>query len=614
MATRVISTSIKLDGEAEFKRQMSNVNSELKTLRSEMAYSEEAFKGQANTMEALTAKDKLLHKEIEQQEEKVRALEKAVSDSTEAFGENDKRTDSWRQSLNRAKTDLLKMNRELDDNSRYLDEARKSADKTADSIDEFGREVKGAGGGLDDFLGSLGDMKGLLAGGAVGLGIGALKEVGSAIMDLEESTREYRSIMGALDISSKQAGYTTEQTAEAYDYLYGVLGDSQTTATTIANLQAIGLSQKDLMKMVDAATGALAKYGDSMPIDGLAESVNETIKAGQVTGTFADVLNWGTREGETFGLQLKDNIEFTKLTEKELKGLTESQRAQYEETKAQYDATEKFNESLQDCKSAEDYFNLALSECTTDAERANLVMKAMSEQGLTEAGQSYRDLNGDIISANDSQNRMEKAWGELGETLEPVASFFRETLAGAIETTSQAVKDAYEFVEDLITIFGDLNDKINGWIDSWDFSGVYDWVDKINKKMADTEWGDGTVQASLDSFSARVDAIPHANGLDRVPYDGYLAELHLNEAVLTAQENRVWQQFKAGGYQPQQAVTAEQLQAMLVGTVNALNSQRGGTEYVGTTVIQIDGQAFARATQPYFRAEDKSNPEVVSDV
>ena len=102
MATRVISTSIKLDGEAEFKKQMSNVNSELKTLRTEMAYSEEAFKGQANTMEALTAKDKLLRKEIEQQEEKVRALEQAVSDASEAYGDNDKRTDSWRQSLNKA--------------------------------------------------------------------------------------------------------------------------------------------------------------------------------------------------------------------------------------------------------------------------------------------------------------------------------------------------------------------------------------------------------------------------------------------------------------------------------------------------------------------------------
>ena len=94
MAIRTISTSIKLDGEAEFKRQMSNVNSELKTLRTEMAYSEEAFKGQANTMEALTEKDRLLRKEIEQQEEKVRALEQAVRESAETFGETDKRTDA----------------------------------------------------------------------------------------------------------------------------------------------------------------------------------------------------------------------------------------------------------------------------------------------------------------------------------------------------------------------------------------------------------------------------------------------------------------------------------------------------------------------------------------
>ena len=169
MATRVISTSIKLDGEAEFKKQMSNVNSELKTLRSEMAYSEEQFKGQANTMEALTEKDRLLRKEIEQQEEKVRALEQAVRESAETFGETDKRTDAWRQSLNRAKTELIKMNRELEDTDQYLDEAKRSADKTADSIDGFGRDVKdagdnlgGVGGGLVDFMGKLDSLKGLL--------------------------------------------------------------------------------------------------------------------------------------------------------------------------------------------------------------------------------------------------------------------------------------------------------------------------------------------------------------------------------------------------------------------------------------------------------------------
>ena len=309
-------------------------------------------------MEALTAKDKLLRKEIEQQEEKVRALEQAVSDSSEAYGDNDKRTDSWRQSLNRAKTELIKMNRELEDTDQYLDEAKRSADKTADSIDGFGRNVKdagdnlgGVGGGLMDFMGKLDSLKGMLMGGGVVVGI---MELTGAILEVEESTREYRQIMGTLETSSAAAGYTAEQTAEAYQRLYGVLGDNQTAATTVANLQAIGLSQEDLMVIIDQATGAWATYGDSIPIDGLSESINETIQAGQVTGVFADVLNWaGT---------------------------------------------------------SEDAFNEKLAAASNKAERQNIVMQELASQGLAETGRAWRENNADIVEMNEAQSELEEPW------------------------------------------------------------------------------------------------------------------------------------------------------------------------------------------------------------
>ena len=76
-----------------------------------------------------------------------------------------------------------------------------------------------------------------------------------------EDTEEYRKIMGTLETSSQAAGYTAEQTAESYEYLYGVLGDHQQTATTISNLQAIGLAQDDLNTMLDAAIGAIPIRG-----------------------------------------------------------------------------------------------------------------------------------------------------------------------------------------------------------------------------------------------------------------------------------------------------------------------------------------------------------------
>ena len=63
------------------------------------------------------------------------------------------------------------------------------------------------------------------------------------------------------------------------------------------------------------------------------------------------------------------------------------------------------------------------------------------------------------------------------------------------------------------------------------------------------------------------------------------------------------------------AVTVADLREVAAATVNGMSTAMGEkSEYIGTTVIQIDGQTFARVTQPYFRSEDKSNPEVVSDV
>lgn len=594
MATRVISTSIKLDGEVEFKKQMTSVNSELKTLRTEMAYSEEAFKGQANTMEALTAKDKLLRKEIEQQEEKVRALEQAVSDASEAYGDNDKRTDSWRQSLNKAKTDLLKMNRELEDNSKYLDEARKSADHAADSIDEFGREVKDTADqsdGIADLIGSMSKLKDFAKGGVIGAAaIGGLTAIKDAIFEIVDGTKEYRQIMGTLDVSSQKAGYSAEQTRETYRRLYSVLGDNQSAATTVANLQAIGLSQEDLMEITDAAIGSWAAYGDSIPIDGLAESINETIKAGQVTGTFADVLNWGAQEGETFGLMLKDNVEFTELSDDELAKLTETQRAQYDATKAQYDSTKEFNEELADCKTTEDYFNLALQECSDNTERADLVMQAMAKQGLSDTADAWFEINENIVKANEAQADWEEATGKLGEVLSPAKDALLSFGAEAVEWLTEKIEDAVGWINDAIGAFKRLND----------------WLNESEKQR---------IIAAGGSYYEPVDG-SHAGGLKYVPFDGYRAELHTGEAVLTAQENRVWQQFKANGYQPQQSVTAAELRSVMADAVNAMGTvaAANGMPKSATIVIQTeDKQTIARAFLPDFRAVMKSNPEVTDD-
>lgn len=384
MAVRNITTRIALDGEQEFKQQMTSVNSELKTLKTEMKLVDSEFKGQANTLEALTEKDRILRKEIEQQQEKVKALEKAVLDAAEAYGEADKKTDDYKRQLNLAKVSLNDMNRELKDTDKYLDEAKQSSDGCAKSIDEFGKKADSSGGLLNKFGGNL---KALGIAGAAGVAVAGVKAVVDGIFEVVESTEEYRKIMGTLEVSSQAAGYSAEQTKETYTQLYAVLGDTQTAATATANLQALGLGQKTLTQLTDAAIGAWASYGDSIPIDGLAEAINETVKVGQVTGTFADVLNWA--------------------------GVSE------------------------------DAFNEKLAACATASERANLVLGQLNSQGLAEAGQRWTEVNEDIVANNLATAKADEAMARLGERLAPLAAALKTYGAEALMGVIDAGEDLY---------------------------------------------------------------------------------------------------------------------------------------------------------------------------
>lgn len=220
MATRTITTRLAVEGETEFKRSLSEANSNLKVMRSEMSLVDAEFKGQANSMDALTAKNKILRREQEQQAEKVKALERAVKDAADAYGENDKRTDNYRQQLNRAKKELIDMNDALDENEKYLDEARKSADKCASSIDGFGREVKDAGDKTSLFgtivaanltSGAIRDGVKRLADGLKALPVAVVHELAEGFRDAAAAVKEMADTAGDLDDAAKRTGTTAEE-------------------------------------------------------------------------------------------------------------------------------------------------------------------------------------------------------------------------------------------------------------------------------------------------------------------------------------------------------------------------------------------------------------------
>ena len=329
--------------------QINNTTAEINRLQAEMGGVS------TETTQAVSAFNRLSQK-ISQQESDLKGLKQAYSNTVLEFGDGSSEAKQFASQIERLSTELKQSRSAMQD-------AADAADKLDRSLDDAGNEAKEASSAFGDVFSA--DM---LSDG--------IQSVVSGIADLVESTSEYRRIMASLEVSSQKAGYTAEQTAQSYQQFYSVLGDEQSSATALSNLQALGLSQEDLSKMIDGTIGAWATYGDSIPIDSLAEAVNETIRTSKVTGTFADVLNWaGTSEDE---------------------------------------------------------FNKSLESANSETERANLVLKELSRQGLVSAAEEWRNTNSAIVETNKASSDLNDALARAGDALSPMVAKVKEFAANLV--------------------------------------------------------------------------------------------------------------------------------------------------------------------------------------
>lgn len=84
MAKREIGTSLKLDGEAQFKTAITNINQELRVLSSEMGAAVSSFDKSGASISDLKAKGDIYEKQLESQKEKLSVLQNAVETAREA--------------------------------------------------------------------------------------------------------------------------------------------------------------------------------------------------------------------------------------------------------------------------------------------------------------------------------------------------------------------------------------------------------------------------------------------------------------------------------------------------------------------------------------------------
>lgn len=222
-----------------------------------------------------------------------------------------------------------------------------------------------------------------------------LAGIATAATALVESTKEFRQDWGKLETTFKVTNQEAGVAQETFKTLFGVLGEDDTSIEAANHLAMLTNNEKDLNQWTDILTGVYATFGDSLPLEGLAEAANETMRVGQVTGPLADALNWA--------------------------GVNE------------------------------DAFNEKLLECSNNQEREALIRETLN--GLyNEASTEYQKTNNSVIENNKSQAELNLKMAEMANKLEPLVTKGKIFLAEVLEKISPALEWAIDNINILAPI------------------------------------------------------------------------------------------------------------------------------------------------------------------
>lgn len=447
---RIKGLTIKIGGDTtQLSESLHDVNKSITSTQAQLKDVEKLLKLDPTNTEMLAQKQELLTQAVSKTEEKLETLKDAAVQAEKQLGEgkiSQEQFAALQREIAATEIELKRYDSQLDTAADATEDLGDAAEQAAqnsgdaseeigelsDAADDLGDAAEDAGDGtknLGESARDSGDGFSVLDGAVatfIGNGLTALvSAIGDAIStfaELSESTQEYRENMSKLYTATSAAGMDADYITQAYSQLYGVLGDETATTTTISNFEKLGVSMQDMDSLLDSATGIWAVYGDSIPLDGLAESVNETAKVGQITGTMADAINWASASNDTWTNALSGNAS----------------------------ALSAFQSGVSQGMSAEDAFNEALAACGDEQERQQLIISTLN--GLyADSAETYRENNASIIDAREATVNYQDAVAGVGAAMEPLQTTMTNFKTNLISGVSPALQELSDAFMDVIT-------------------------------------------------------------------------------------------------------------------------------------------------------------------
>lgn len=289
-----IGPKIGIEGEAEFRKSIQQINTNLKTLDTEMAAVVSGFDKGDKSQAALTARSEVLNKQVDEQKKKLEQLSAGLAQATEKYGENDKVTQGWQQSVNKATADLNNMERELSENDKALGDVERGYNDAGQKLDEFGNAAEESGPKFEALGTALKATGVAIAAVAVAAGAAALamgKEVVKQFAELEQNLGGSEAVFGEYAKGIQKTG------EDAYKNLGVSQSDYLATANKMGALfQGSGVEQQKSLELTEQAMQRAADMASVMGID---MSVALDSVAGAAKGNFTMMDNLGVAMNAT---------------------------------------------------------------------------------------------------------------------------------------------------------------------------------------------------------------------------------------------------------------------------------------------------------------------------
>lgn len=269
MARKIKGITVEIGGDTtKLDKALSDTNKSLGETQRSLRDVERLLKLDPKNTVLLEQKQRLLADAVSDTSKKLETLKTAAEQSGDELrktAEGTKQYDALQREIAETERKLKDLEQQQKDTTSTTKKLSDSMADLEDKTEKVGKVAKNAGK--------------LIA----GVATAAIASVGA--------TEDYRDSLSKLETTADLMNVTMEDAKTAMADFYRVTGDYDTAFEAANNLLNLKLQGEGLTTAVDLLSAAVIRFPDTLKIESLADSLQETVATGTATGQFAELLD-----------------------------------------------------------------------------------------------------------------------------------------------------------------------------------------------------------------------------------------------------------------------------------------------------------------------------------